>query len=52
MISIDTLTLGNEFKDADGSIWKVTSNFSQNESKILVELEKKVVEFDLPLSEV
>lgn len=40
MISIDTLTLGNEFKDAQGEIYKVTSNFSEGK-KLYVELEKQ-----------
>lgn len=40
MPNIDILTLGNEFKDNNGKVWKVTSNFSQNENKILVEIEK------------
>lgn len=37
MLNIDTLTLGNEFKDADGKIYKVESNFSEN-GKIYIEL--------------
>ena len=40
MLNIDVLTLGNELKDNDGNIWKVTSNFSENEKKILVEISK------------
>ena len=39
MVNIDILTVGNEFKDADGEIYKVQSNFSE-EGKIYVELVK------------
>lgn len=39
MLNIDTLTLGNPFKDNDGNEWKITSNFSQNKKKILIELD-------------
>lgn len=43
MINIDTLTMGNEFKDEHGDTFKVVSNFSEN-NKIFVELEKVVNE--------
>lgn len=39
MLNIDTLTLGNEFKDNDGEIFKVTSNFSDKD-KLYVEITK------------
>lgn len=39
MINIDTLILGNEFKDNDGNTFKVTSNFSEG-NKLYVELVK------------
>jgi hypothetical protein len=39
MLHIDTLTLGNDFKDNDGNIFKVSSNFSEG-NKIFVELAK------------
>lgn len=51
MLNIDTLTLGNEFKDADGNIFKVTSNFSETD-KIFIELQKeKVEEFEQAIKE-
>lgn len=40
MLNIDVLTLGNEFKDADGNIFKITSNFSDKD-KLYVELGKQ-----------
>lgn len=40
MLNIDVLTLGNEFKDADGNIFKVASNFSEK-NKLFIELEKQ-----------
>ena len=43
MINIDVLTLGCEFKDVDGDIFKVTSNFSEGK-KLFVELEKVATE--------
>ena len=39
MLSIDTLTVGNEFKTAQGEIYQVTSNFSDKD-KIFIELHK------------
>lgn len=39
MISIDTLTLGNEFKNSQGEIYQVISNMS-DENKIYIELKK------------
>lgn len=39
MINIDCLTIGCEFKDVDGNIFKVSSNFSQI-NKLFVELER------------
>lgn len=39
MINIDTLTIGSEFKDSDGNIYKVTSNFSQI-NRLYVELDR------------
>jgi len=43
MINIDVFTLGNEFKDEGGNIYKVSSNFS-DERKIFVELTPVLVE--------
>lgn len=52
MINIDTLTLGNEFKDADGLVFKVTSNFSEGD-KLYIELSKVAnEEFNQLISEV
>ena len=39
MLHIDVLTQGNEFKNTDGEIYKVSSNFSEKD-KIFVELTK------------
>ncbi len=50
MINIDILTLGCEFKDSNGEIYKVTSNFSQNK-KLFVELDKVEHEEIEPLIE-
>lgn len=44
MLNIDTFTLGNSFKDDQGNEWRVTSNFSQNENKILIEVSKETLE--------
>lgn len=38
MLHIEVLTYGNEFKDSQGKIYKVTSNFPDRD-KILIELE-------------
>ena len=39
MLNIDTLTLGNELKDADGNIYKVVSNWGEK-NKLYIELEQ------------
>jgi len=46
MINIDTLTLGNPFKDDNGNIYEVTSNFSEK-GKIFVELTQRSQEEEL-----
>lgn len=38
MLHIDTFTLGNEFKDTDNNIWKVTGNLSE-EKKLYIQLD-------------
>lgn len=50
MINIDVLTLGNEFKNNDGELFKVTSNFSEGD-KIFVELFKVADKDDEILTE-
>lgn len=50
MINIDCLTLGQEFKDVDGNIFKVVSNFSQI-NKLFVELERIIPEPPDPIKE-
>ncbi len=40
MLNIDVLTIGNKFKNDAGAEYKVTSNFSQTEDKIFIELDK------------
>ncbi len=37
MLHIEVLTYGNEFKDSQGKIWKVASNYPDKD-KILIEL--------------
>ncbi len=49
MVNIDLLTLGNEFKDMDGNIYKVVGNISEGD-EIMVRLEK-VVPVNEPLQE-
>lgn len=47
MINIDVLTVGNEFKNADGDIFKVTGNVA-DDKEILITL-KKVEELEQPI---
>jgi len=42
MLSTDVLTMGNEFKDAQGNIYIVTGNVSEG-NKILIDLQKQEV---------
>jgi len=39
MLHIDNLTIGNEFKDSSGEIYKVTSSFGDGK-KMYIELER------------
>lgn len=53
MLHIEVLTYGNEFKDSQGVIWKVATNYPDKD-KIIIELERvePVEEFNQPISEI